>query len=230
MQLIAEAYDVLRSVGGLSNAELADIVRGVERGRAAVVPDRDHRARSSARRIPRRAATLRRSDPGRGGDEGHRQVDGAGRRGARRARCRPSRRRVEARVLSSEQRRARGGRRRSCAGPTPPLAAGDRQEAARRRRARTRSTRRRLLLRAGHEPAPRARRGAAGASSSASSRASGRAAASSARSSSAASRPRTSATPTLPNLLLDAEFREELAERQDGWRRVVARRPAGSRC
>ena len=57
MQLIAEAYDVLRSVGGLSNAELADDVRRVEPGRAAVVPDRDHRAHLPREGSRDRAAT-----------------------------------------------------------------------------------------------------------------------------------------------------------------------------
>ncbi len=46
MQLIAEAYDLLRTVGGLQPPELADSLRAVEQGRAAVVPDRDHRRRS----------------------------------------------------------------------------------------------------------------------------------------------------------------------------------------
>ena len=56
MQLIAEAYDLLHRGLGLSAAELARGLRRVERGRAAVVPDRDHRRRSSPRPTRRPAS------------------------------------------------------------------------------------------------------------------------------------------------------------------------------
>eukprot|EP00887_Chlorella_sp_A99_P000722 scaffold5.g722.t1 len=64
MQLIAEAYDVLRVVGGLSNEELADVfaewnkgeASGRGRGRARVLPGGDHlphlqKARRAGRRL-----------------------------------------------------------------------------------------------------------------------------------------------------------------------------------
>ena len=43
MQLIAEAYDLLRRGAGLSPAEIAEIFARVEQGRPGFVPDRDHR-------------------------------------------------------------------------------------------------------------------------------------------------------------------------------------------
>ena len=57
MQLIAEVYDVLHRGAGLSRARDRRHLRGVERRRAAVVPDRDHRAASSTQRRPRDRAS-----------------------------------------------------------------------------------------------------------------------------------------------------------------------------
>ena len=53
MQLIAEAYDLLRHGSGMAPAEIADVFR-LERGRPRVVPDRDHGrgARPHRRRRP----------------------------------------------------------------------------------------------------------------------------------------------------------------------------------
>ena len=50
MQLIAEAYDVLKNVGGLSNAELADTLRRVERAASSSRSSSRSRPTSSARR------------------------------------------------------------------------------------------------------------------------------------------------------------------------------------
>ena len=47
MQLIAEAYDVLRTIGGLSNAELADVFEAWNRAGAARVTSWRSRRRSS---------------------------------------------------------------------------------------------------------------------------------------------------------------------------------------
>ena len=54
MQLIAEAYDLLRHGVGLEVPEIAQDLRRLERGRPRVVPDRDHRegARQGRRRRP----------------------------------------------------------------------------------------------------------------------------------------------------------------------------------
>ena len=56
MQLIAEAYDILHRGAGAVGRGAARRLRRVERGRAAVVPDRDHRATSSPRWTPRPAS------------------------------------------------------------------------------------------------------------------------------------------------------------------------------
>jgi 6-phosphogluconate dehydrogenase len=45
MQLIAEAYDLLKNVGGLNNQQLKGGVRGVEPLGAQELPDRYHRRR-----------------------------------------------------------------------------------------------------------------------------------------------------------------------------------------
>ena len=42
MQLIAEAYDMLKSVHGLSAGAIGDNVRGLEAGRLEILSDRDH--------------------------------------------------------------------------------------------------------------------------------------------------------------------------------------------
>ena len=79
MQLIAEAYDLLRYGLGLGTGRDRRRLRRLERRRPAVVPDRDHRRRSSnfkddqGGRKPLVDAHRRRRRP-----EGHRQVDDAG--------------------------------------------------------------------------------------------------------------------------------------------------------
>ena len=76
MQLIAEAYDLLRRAWAPQPAEIAGHLRRVERGRPRVVPDRDHRRRARARRRrDRQAVRRRRPRPGRA--EGHRPLDRA---------------------------------------------------------------------------------------------------------------------------------------------------------
>ena len=74
MQLIAEVYDLLSRGAGLHGAGDRRHLRRVERGRASVVPRRDHRACPRVRRCRDRSAAGR-SDPRRGAAEGHRQVD-----------------------------------------------------------------------------------------------------------------------------------------------------------
>ena len=73
MQLIAEAYDLLRRGSGLAPAEIADDLRRVEHGRPRVLPHRDHRRGAApGRRQDRQAA--RRRDPRPGRAEGHRRA------------------------------------------------------------------------------------------------------------------------------------------------------------
>ena len=76
MQLIAEAYDLLRRGAGLSPAEIGGHLRRVEQGGVGFVPDRDHRAGAGPGRRGHRRA-VRGRGAGRGGDEGHRDLDGA---------------------------------------------------------------------------------------------------------------------------------------------------------
>ncbi|GAA3035899.1 hypothetical protein GCM10017559_74450 [Streptosporangium longisporum] len=78
MQLIAEAYDLLRQGLGRTPAELADIFAEWNEERAVLVPDRDHRGGAPpGRRGHRYAAGRRDRRPGRA--EGHRPLDGADR-------------------------------------------------------------------------------------------------------------------------------------------------------
>ena len=56
MQLIAEAYDILKNIGGMSNERDLGRVPRVEQGRARQLPHRDLRTRSSSRRTPRPAS------------------------------------------------------------------------------------------------------------------------------------------------------------------------------
>ena len=95
MQLIAEAYDLLRFGIGLDVPAIKAHLRRVERGRPRVLPDRDHRDRAGQdRRRDRQAAGRRDRRPGRA--EGHRALDGAGRAGAGRAADRHHRGRLRA--------------------------------------------------------------------------------------------------------------------------------------
>ena len=43
MQLIGEAYDLLKPLGGLTPDELHEVFAELEQGRARQLPDRDHR-------------------------------------------------------------------------------------------------------------------------------------------------------------------------------------------
>ena len=80
MQLIAEAYDLLRTGLGQDPAEIARDLPDLERGRPGLVPDQDHRRRAGAHRRQDRPAVHRhRGRPGRA--EGHRPVDRAERAG-----------------------------------------------------------------------------------------------------------------------------------------------------
>ena len=74
MQLICEAYQLLKDGLGLTRRRTARGLRRMEQGRARQLPDRDHRATSS----PRRTKTARRWSTrfSTRRPEGHRQVDG----------------------------------------------------------------------------------------------------------------------------------------------------------
>jgi 6-phosphogluconate dehydrogenase len=223
MQLIAEAYDLLRSVGGLSNAELADTFDEWN-GRAAVVPDRDHRAHLP-RQGSRNGRRPHRSDPGFGVDEGDRALGGAGRRRAGRAGA-DHRRLVEARVLSSD-RAARLETSERLRGPSPiALSASDRKAfvddvrgALYAAKACAYAQGMNLLRVASRvrewnlDIAELARIWKGGCIIRAQFLG---------RIQAAYHRER-----GLPNLLLDPEFSEELAARQGAWRRVVGRASAG---
>ena len=56
MQLICEAYQLLKDLLGLARRRVAEGLREVEQGRARQLPDRDHRATSSATRTRRPAS------------------------------------------------------------------------------------------------------------------------------------------------------------------------------
>ena len=74
MQLIAETYDVLKSVYGLSAGEHRRRVRGLEIERARFLSHRHHRQGAAQDR--RHGGGARRSDRRRGRAEGHRALDG----------------------------------------------------------------------------------------------------------------------------------------------------------
>ena len=110
MQLIAEAYDVLRTVGGLTNAELAERVR--RRGTRASCSR--FLIEITAQIFTQEGSTdtgkpTGRRDPRRGRHEGHRQVDGAAGARSSASPIPTIAASVEARVLSALQGRARGG-------------------------------------------------------------------------------------------------------------------------
>ncbi len=81
MQLISEAYFLMKHLAGISAAEMADIFARVERGRAPVVSHRNHGGYPAADRRRDRPAA-RRGHPGRGRAQGDGHVDVAGRAGA----------------------------------------------------------------------------------------------------------------------------------------------------
>ena len=74
MQIIAEAYHLMKEALGMSNDEMNAVSRTLEPGQAGILPDRDHP------RHPRLPGGGRlgdhRRDPGPRRPEGHRQVDG----------------------------------------------------------------------------------------------------------------------------------------------------------
>ena len=83
MQLIAEAYDLLRAGLGAPPGRDRGHLPHLERGRPGLVPDRDHgRGARAHRRRDRPAVRGRGARPGRA--EGHRPVDRAERAGPRR--------------------------------------------------------------------------------------------------------------------------------------------------
>ena len=156
MQLIAEAYDVLQARSAASsNAELADVFAEWNAGELAVVPHRDHRARSSARRIPRRAGDLVDMILDAAAQKGTGKWTVQDARRARRRRSRPSPPSVEARVHLRRDGASASQAAKLLAGPDRRARVARRQEAARRRRARRALRREGVQLRAGHEPAPR---------------------------------------------------------------------------
>ena len=57
MQLIAEAYDLLKNVAGLNNAQMQEVFEEWNKGGAAELPDRDHDQGRSTSPIPTAAAS-----------------------------------------------------------------------------------------------------------------------------------------------------------------------------
>ena len=84
MQLIAETYDLLKYVGGLSNDELADVFAEWNEGELESYLI-EITSKIFPPRRPRRRRAVDRRDPRYGQDEGHRQLDCPGGRQA----CRP---------------------------------------------------------------------------------------------------------------------------------------------
>ena len=142
MQLIAEAYDVLRRGLGLTRPETARRLRRMESRAAGVVPRRADRAGLPRRSIRRPSSRWSTSCSDKAGQKGTGKLDGAGR--ARLAVAIPTiAAALDARVPVEPEGRAGRGAAQAIAGP--PLAAGfagtDRRQVDRRPRA-TRSTRR----------------------------------------------------------------------------------------
>jgi 6-phosphogluconate dehydrogenase len=216
MQLIAEAYDVLRHVGGLSSAELGETFEEWNRGEL------------QSFLIEITATIFRKRDADTGTDLLDLVVDAASMKGTGKWTVQEAAElgapvptiaaAVDARVLSSN--RATRTRARTLAGPTPSSAAGSRQLVADVRAAlyaakacayaqgmellRTASTAHGWGL----DLSELARIWTGGCIIRA--QFLGRIKEAFLR------------EPGLPNLLLDESFRRELGERQDAWRRVVA--------
>ena len=213
MQLIAEAYDVLKSVGGLSNAELADTFSAWNAGEL------------QSYLIEITANIFRKKDPETGKDLVDMIVDAAAAKGTGKWTVQDAAEigapiptiasSVEARLISSE-RAARAAASKLLSGPTGPKGAVDKKKVIADVRAALYAAKAcsyaqgMNLLRASSNL-----RG--WGSSWASSRASGRADASSARSSSAASRRRTTATPTSRTCFwTTGSRRSSRSDRRDG--------------
>ncbi len=122
MQLIAEAYDLMRQRLGAS-ARAHEDLRGVERGRPRVVPHRDHREGAGSYGCRHRQA-VRRHRARSGRAEGHRTLDGAERARSRRPDHRHRRGDVRPRPVG----RGRNARppRRCCPANTAPPAVSER--------------------------------------------------------------------------------------------------------
>ena len=217
MQLIGEAYDLLRQGWGLAPAEIGHL-RRVEQGRPGVLPHRDHRrgARAGGRRdrqrVRRHRATRR--------AEGHRPLDRAerarpwcARHGHRRGHVRP-------RYRLLPQRSARRSRR--CRRDTPAWNIADRDAFIEDVRLALYASKV-VAYAQGFDQMPPPRPSTTGTSIAARWRASGVAAASSAPASSTASPRPMSATRTSPLLLVDPYFADEIAKGVGAWRRVVSR-------
>ncbi len=113
MQLIAEAYDLLRQRLGASRAGDREDLPGVERGRPGVLPHRDHREGARAcRRRHRQGVRRHRARPGRA--EGHRTLDGAERARPRGARSPASPKRRSPGALSGARRSSEAPPRECC--------------------------------------------------------------------------------------------------------------------
>ena len=217
MQLIGEAYQLLRDGLGKSAPRDRRRLRRVEQGRPGQLPHRDHRrGAASDRRQDRQAAGRR--HPRRGRAEGHRPLDGEVRARPRRAGHRHRRGRVRPRAVGFG-RPAQGHHR-------PGVGRARRQSPATRHSSPTTSARR--CTRRRSSPMPRAstrfRRAApntTGASRPATWPPSGAAAASSGRSSSTGSRRRTTRTPELATLIVAPYFRER---HRGGDRQLAPRR------
>ncbi len=125
MQLICEAYWMLKQALGLTNDELYDVFAPVERGRAEQLPDRDH-PRHLQRPGPGDGRLPGRHDPRHGRGQGHGQVDepvgprpGRAQHAGDRGRLRP--------LPLGDEGRPACGRARCCTGPAAKLR-GDRGE------------------------------------------------------------------------------------------------------
>ena len=220
---------MLRSVGGLSNAELAETFDDWNQGEL------------QSYLIEITAHIFRAKDPDTGGDlidlildagvhEGNRAVDRTGRRRAGRAGADDRGVGRGARAVV----RPRGAARDvgAAARPLPHRAVAVGPQGVRRRRARRALRGEGVRLRAGHEPAARrVARAQLEPATSPSWRASGRPAASSARSSSAASRPPTSASRACPTCCsIPSSRRSWPRARARGGGSSGARRRAACRC
>ena len=218
MQLIAEAYDLLRHAGGFEPAQIAEIFQHLEQRPPRLLPDRDHRRGPRAhRRQDGRALRRHRARPGRA--EGHRPLDRAerprpGRAGRRHRRgdLRP----VAVRPRRPARRRPRAARTRPRGGRRTRGAFADKVEQAL-------YASKIVSYAQGWNMIARGQRASTtGTSTSGRWRSSGAAAASSGPRSSTGSGPPTRATPQLPTLLADPDFGKEVTAAQDAWRDVVA--------
>ena len=226
MQLIAEAYDLLRKSPTTARPQIAEVFRAWNKGRldsylieitAEVLAHTDADDRQAVRGHRRRRRRA----------EGHRPLDRADRAGPGLAgRPRSRRPRSPASPPAGP----------SCAPPTAALPGGTEHPLRAHETERFTSPGRAGPLRLqGHRLRPgldddpgRGRGVRLGHRPGARSRGSGAAAASSAPRSSTGSAPPTPADPTLPSLLSEPEFAGEIADAQVPWREVSPRRRAAA--